>query len=80
MSYVNVTNYIMHIELNEELFIDFASAAIKNPRYFHKEKYLRININDEDIFFQTETKESRTFIKTHFGIDIPTHIGGTNNG
>lgn len=68
MKYVNVTNYIMHIEPNEQLFIDFDNANIKNPRYFHEEQYLRVDINNELVFFQTETKETRAFIREHFGI------------
>lgn len=68
MNYINVTDYIMHINQNEQLFVDFDNASIKNPRYFHKEQYLRIDINNELIFFQTETKETKAFIRGHFGI------------
>jgi hypothetical protein len=68
IEHINVTKYVMHIDPNEELFIDFARATIKNPRYFREEKYLRVEINDELVFFQAETEETRRFIRDHLGV------------
>jgi hypothetical protein len=69
-NYIEVTNYIMHSSLDNRVFIDFENALIGNPRFFKKELYLLVKINNEDMYFQAGTEEKRNFIKEHFGIDL----------
>lgn len=69
-NYIDVTNYIMHVQPDQRIFIDFDNARFGNPKYIISKKYLVVDVNDEDIFFQAETKETRAFIKAYFGIII----------
>jgi hypothetical protein len=51
-NFINVTKYILH-DKTYDLFIDFDNAKIINPKYVYEYQCLRLNINGENVDFQT---------------------------